>query len=88
MELGHWQKFQKLYIYSISTHRVEIKLTFTLPAAVSEISQFSKTTTSGHETWTPTKVAAVGHTLFLPQGVEIELIFALRAAVSEIYFRI
>ena len=34
----------------------------------------------GHETWSLTKV----NTFFLPHGVEIELIFALWAEVSEI----
>ena len=41
----------------------------------------------GHETWPLVKVPEVAHTLymlFLPQGVEIELIFALQAVVSEI----
>ncbi len=34
----------------------------------------------GHETWLLAKVPEVAHALFLPQGVEIEL---LRAVVSE-----
>ncbi len=38
----------------------------------------------GHETWQVAKVPEVAHTLLLPQGVEIELIFALQAAVSKI----
>ncbi len=38
----------------------------------------------GHETWLLAKVPEVAHTPFLPQGVEIELIFALHAAVSEL----
>ncbi len=38
-----------------------------------------------YETWPLAKVSAVAHTLFLHQGVEIELIFALRAAVAEIW---
>ncbi len=39
----------------------------------------------GHETWPLAKVPEVAHiTLFLPQGFEIQLIFALRAVVSEI----
>ena len=37
MELGHWLKFQKLYIYSLSSPGSEINLTFALRAAVSEI---------------------------------------------------
>ena len=40
-----------------------------------------------HETWYLKKVPEVAYlveTLFLPQGVEIELIFALWAAISEI----
>ena len=40
----------------------------------------------GHETWSLAKVPEVAFLLFfVPQGVEIELIFALRAAVSEIW---
>ncbi len=40
----------------------------------------------GHETWPlAVKVPEVAHILsFYPMGVEIELIFALRAVVSEI----
>ncbi len=36
--------------------------------------------------WPLAKVPEVAHTLFLPQGVKIELIFALRATVSKIWF--
>ncbi len=39
----------------------------------------------GHVTWQVAKVPEVAHTLFLHQGVEIKVIFALRAAVSEIW---
>ncbi len=40
----------------------------------------------GHEAWNLKKSArSCIWTLFLPQKVEIELIFALRAAVSEIW---
>ncbi len=39
----------------------------------------------GHETWQVAKVPEVAHTPFLPQGVETELVFALRAAVSKIW---
>ena len=44
-----------------------------------------KIATFGHETWPLVKVPEVAHTLsFYPMG-QIELIFALRAAVSEIW---
>ncbi len=38
----------------------------------------------GHETWPLAKVPEVVYALFLPQGVKIELVFALRSAVFEI----
>ncbi len=38
----------------------------------------------GHETWALVKMPDVAHIPFLPQGGEIKLIFALRAAVFEI----
>ncbi len=46
MKLGHWQKFQKLHIYTHATctlflpHGVKIELIFTLWAVVSKIEQF------------------------------------------------
>ena len=47
--------------------------------------RFSKIAIFGHETWLLAKLPAVAlYTLFLPQGVEIELIFAPQAVVSEI----
>ncbi len=68
---------------------LEIELIFTLLAAVSEIrADFQNCHI--HETWPLAKVpgeaahTCIQPTLFLPQGGEIELIFALRAAVSEI----
>ncbi len=39
----------------------------------------------GHETWSLAKVPEVAYTLFPPQGVKIELVLDLRAAVSEIW---
>ncbi len=38
----------------------------------------------GHETWQVAKVPEVAHITFLPQGVEIDLMLALQAEVSEI----
>ncbi len=38
----------------------------------------------GNETWPLAKIPEVAHTLFLPQGLEIELILALQTAMSEI----
>ncbi len=44
-----------------------------------------KITIFGHETWNLKKGPEVAYMdLFLPQGVKIELIFALLTAVSEI----
>ena len=38
----------------------------------------------GHETWPLAKVPEVAHTLFLPTGVEIELIVALTTTIIKI----
>ena len=37
MKLGHWQKFQKLYIHSLSTPGGGSKLSFALQAAVPQL---------------------------------------------------
>ncbi len=77
----HWQKFQKWHIHSLSTQ---------IPKG-SNLSWFSlnrqwfpryrqifKIAIFGHETWPFAKVPEVAHnTPFLPQEVDIELIFAL-----------
>ena len=39
-ELGHWPKFQKSYIYSLSTPEGRNRAYFALPATVKEIKQF------------------------------------------------
>ena len=81
-QLCHFPKFHKLHIhvYSISTSGVEIELIFTLWAAV----MIFKIAIFGHEIWSLAKVPEVAHiTLFPPKVFKIELIFALRAVVSE-----
>ncbi len=79
-QLGHLQvsncKFQKLHIYSISTSGVEIELIFhSMCSSFLHTCRFSKLPDLGR---------SCTYILFLSQGVKIELIFALRAAVSEI----
>ena len=83
MKLGHWPKFQKLHIYSLST------------LVGQNWAYFRSTGSSFRDTGPLSKLPYLGvkpghwpkcqklHAC-LPLGVEIELIFALRAAVSEI----
>ena len=76
--LGHWPKFQKLHIYSLSPRS-------------SKLSSFSLYGQMFMRYWASFKTVIFRHnsrsctyTLFLLQRVEIELIFPLRAAVSKI----
>ncbi len=56
-----------------------------LQEAVSDMELIWKLTIFGHETWPLVKVPEIAQTLsFYSRGVEIEVIFALRIAVSEI----
>ena len=82
-------KVQKLHIHSLS-QGVEIELIFALmdsgswdwPIFIFKIARF------GRETWPLAKAQGsrcCTYALFLPQGVEIELIFGLRAAISGIW---
>ncbi len=86
MKLDHWPKYQKLHIYSLATLGGRNWAYFrSTSSGFRDTGRFSKLAIFGHETW---PLATVAHThqctLFLPQGVEIELIFALWAAVSEL----
>ncbi len=89
MKLGHSPKFQKLhiYMYCLSTRGVEIELIFALlRQRFLRYGLILKIAIFGQETWQVAKVPEVAqNSLFLPQGVEIELIFALWAAVSKIW---
>ncbi len=86
-EHGHWPNFQKFHINSLFTPGVELfslyEQQFPRYGWIFNIAIF------GHKTWPLTKVPEVAHILSLSlslstPGVEIELIFAVRAAVSEI----
>ena len=86
MKLGHWRKFQKLHMYSLSTQRgFKLSLCFLYMAAVSEIrADFQNCHIWAWNLVPDNKSNGCTYTLILPQGGEIELPFALRAAVSEI----
>ncbi len=67
MKLSHWQKFQKLHIYSLSTPwGFEIAL---YQQRFSRYGPIFKNAIIEHETWPPEKVIEIVHTLFLPQGI-------------------
>ena len=86
MKLGHWQKILKLNIYPLPTPRGRNWAYFhSTGSSFLDTGRFWKLPYLGM------KHLAIGqtygsctYTLFLRQGVEIELIFALQAAVSEI----
>ena len=84
-QLGHLPKFQKLHIFSISPSGFKIELIF--HSMSSTVSQIRPDFQNFHicmklGMWPSSRNCT--YKLFLPQGVEIELIFALRAAISEI----
>ncbi len=84
MRLGYWPKFHKLHIYPLSTPGGEIEL-LALQAVVSEI--WANFQNCHIWAWNLTISQISGsctYILFLPEGIEIELIFAPQAAVSEI----
>ena len=86
MKLGNWQKIQKLYIDAFSTRGGWNWAYFcSTGSGVRDTVQFSKIAIFGHETWQLAKVPEVAHIpvlSFYPRGVEIEVIFNIRAAVS------
>ncbi len=83
MKLGHWPKLQKFHIYSLSTPRGRNWAYFrSMGSGFRHTGRLSKL---------GMKLGHVGqisrscrYTPFLPQRIEIELLFALRAAVSKI----
>ncbi len=80
-------KFQKLQIYGtlFLSHGVETELMFTLLPAVSEIQgRFSKFPYLDKINLAIGQFSSRSCNPFIPQGVEIGLIFALRATVKEI----
>ncbi len=84
MKLGKWPKFQKLHIYSLSTSEGRNWAYFhSMGSGFQDTSGFSKLPYLGMKPGHWPKFQKL-HIHFLPQGVEIELIFTLWAAVSEI----
>ncbi len=81
----HWPRFQKLHIYVLSTPRGRTWTYFrSTGSRFWDTGQFSNLPYLGMKLghWRPRSCT---YTPFLSQGIEIELIFALRAAVSEIW---
>ena len=85
MKLVKWPKFQKLHTYSLSTPGgAKLRLFLLYRQRIPRYATIFKIAIFGHEKWKVAKVPEVAtYTLFLPQVIEIELIFALRAAASE-----
>ena len=79
MKLGKWPNFQKLNIYSLSNPGGS-----NWPHSHSTGSGFRDTGRFLKFSYMGMNSSSCTYTLFLPQGVEIDLIFALQAAVSEI----
>ena len=77
MKLGHWPKFQQWHIYSLSNPGAR-KWDHSHSTCFWDTGRFSKFSYLGMNS------RGCTCTLFLPQRVEIELIFTLRAVVSEI----
>ncbi len=87
MKLGHWPKFDPEVAHILSFYPRGSSLFSIYGQRFQRYGPIFKIAIFGHETWQVAKVPEVAHipgTLFLRQGVEIKLIFALRAAVSEI----
>ncbi len=86
MKLGHWQKIQKLHIHVYPFYTMGSKLSlFLLDGQRFPRYKIFKIAIFGYETWPLAKAPEVAYTFLLPQVVKIELIFALQAAVSEIW---
>ncbi len=80
MIFSHWQKFQKLYIHSLSTTPPphEIELIFALQAVVSEIWTDFQIAIFGCETCSLTKHPEIAHIpSFCPKGLKLALLFSL-----------
>ncbi len=95
---GHWpfNRVQKLHIHSVSVPGGSKLRHFSIFEKLSLFSLYGqqflrygpifKAAAFGHETWPMVKVKEVANILSLyPREIEVELIFALRAAVSEIW---
>ncbi len=83
MKLGQWPKYQKLHIYPLSTPR-GLKFSLFSPHR-QRFPRYRPIAIFGHETWQVAKVPEVAHILSFYPRVEFDLIFTLRAAVSEIW---
>ena len=84
MKLGHWQKFQKLHIYSLFYPRELIFSLFSLYGQwLPRYRPIFKIAMFGHETWPLTKDPTAALFLCTPGGRNWAF-FAQRAAVSEI----
>ncbi len=68
MKLGHWQRFQKFHIYSLSNPRVEIELIFAHGQQFPRYRSIIKIAIFGH--WPKSRML---HIYSLPHRVEIEL---------------
>ncbi len=82
MKLGYWPKFQKVYMHLFSTQGGRNWAYFRSMAALSEI--WTDVQNCRIWSWNLAIGQSSTYTLFLPQGIKIELIFTLRAAVSKI----
>ncbi len=81
MKLGHWSKFQNLHIYSFYTLWVKLSLISLYGQRFPRHRLIFKIAIFGHEMWPLAKVPEVStNDVLLPQRIEIELIFTLRAA--------
>ncbi len=87
MKLVKWPKFQKLHIYPLSTPKgSKLSLFLLYGQRFPRYGPIFKIAIFRHETGQMAKVPEVAYTpSFYPKGVEIELVLALRAAVSEIF---
>ncbi len=81
MKSGILRQVPKLHMYSetLSIPRVENKPIFTLCAPFTTYGPIFKISIFGHEMWNLKEGRKVACVLFLPQSVEIKVIFALQA---------
>ncbi len=75
MELGHWPKFHKLHICSLSTPGGGGGLNFSLlnSSTGSGFRAVFKLAMYEHDTWSLTKDPAVAYKLCLPQGAKLSV---------------
>ncbi len=79
-------KIQKLHIYTLYPRGSKLRGFSLQGQRFSRYGSIFKIAIFRHETWLLAKISEVAQILFLTQGVEIELNFALRAVVSEIRY--